>query len=370
MAEPLKQQLKMLNLHLIEPTLFDQTGHGYSYNSSIIKANNNLFNIHVWLDKRGDKLFTNDPCSLHPYFYRRLRRLQKIVLYYKLLTTNCIIYICTAELTDLVILAWLHKILPIKAKVFLHFHQFNQKQKKLTTLQKIAQANYNFYIFTPTNKLTSIFQTSGFKNCKTVHCPSYIKNNKLANSDKIFEKLLYAGAARTDKGFPEVVNLVCYTKKIGINLPITIQISPPNSGRYDQNSQLAIQRLKSMPQDNLTLHTETLEQAKYQALFANSICLLIYDANSYHNKFSGVVLDACYAGCPIITVANTWLGDTINRFNAGITITNRNPETIINAINTIQKNYSLYSKNADHAATILSNEHDPINTLLAIKENC
>ena len=367
MVEFQNQQLKMFNLHLIEPTLFDQTGHGFSYNSSIIKANNDLFNIHVWLDKKGDKLFANTPCTSHPYFYRRLRRLQKMILYYKLLITDSIIYICTAELTDLVILTYLHKIVTVKAKVFLHFHQFNQKKNKLKTLQKIAQANYNFYIFTPTNKLTALFQIHGFKNCNTIHCPSYIRSNTSSNSIKKFEKVIYAGAARKDKGFPEIVELVCYLKKTEVNLPITIQISPPNSGRYDQESQLAIQKLEALPQDNITLLRATLDQAQYQALFVNSICLLIYDVNSYHDKFSGVLLDACYAGCPIITVANTWMGETVNRFNAGITVTNRNPETILNAINSIQQSYFLYSNNADHAATILSCEHDPKNTLLAIK---
>ena len=356
----------MRNLHLIEPTLFDQTGHGFSYNSSIIKANNSWFNMHIWLDKRGSKLFADLDCISHPYFYRRLRRLQKIVLYYKLLTTDSVVFICTTELTDLIIINWLYKILSVKAKVFLHFHQFNIKKKKLNILQKIAKTNPDFYIFTTTAKLTAVFQAQGFKKCRTIHCPSFIRNDITVNATKKFEKVIYAGAARKDKGFAAVVDFVGYIKKIEEDLPFAIQISPPNSGRYDQISQIAIQKLETLPQDNLTLYKTTLEQTKYQALFVNAICLMIYDSDSYYNKFSGVLLDAFYAGCPIVTTPGSYMEDVINRFKAGIIITDRNPETILNAINTIKNNYIFYSNNVNHAATILAKEHDPKNTLLAV----
>lgn len=109
-----------------------------------------------------------------------------------------------------------------------------------------------------------------------------------------------------------------------------------------------------------------LAQTQYQALFTNAICLLIYDINNYHDKFSGVVLDACYAGCPIITVANTWMGDTVNRFNAGIVLNNCTPAHILTAVKTIQQNYSFYASNADQAAITLAKEHDPKNTLFDI----
>ena len=67
----------MLKLHLIEPTLFDQTGHGFSYTSSLVQANNNLFNINVWLDTRGVDITKKLSCITHTYFYRKLRRIQK-----------------------------------------------------------------------------------------------------------------------------------------------------------------------------------------------------------------------------------------------------------------------------------------------------
>ena len=125
-----------------------------------------------------------------------------------------------------------------------------------------------------------------------------------------------------------------------INLPFEIQISTPNSNRYDQETILAINKLEKLSKENIILHKKTLEQSEYQELFANSICLLIYDNNNYNDKFSGVVLDAFYVGSPIITVTKTWMGHTVNRFKAGIVLNNTAPEDILQAINTIKQDYS------------------------------
>ena len=367
------QPMDKPTLHLIEPTLFDQAGHCFSYTSSIISANaENLdaeFAMHVWLAHNGKGLLDNFPCVAHLYFYRSIRRLQKILLYYKLLQQKTIIYICTAELVDLIIINWLLKVCTGQATVFFHFHQFKQTAKKLQALKKIATEQPSLHIITPTAKLTNIFQAAGFQNCLTVPCPSFPRPAELNQSVKKFSKVIYAGAARKDKGFPEIVTLVSHTKKIGIHMPFALQISPPNSGRYDYDSQMAINKLMALPKNDLTLHKKTLDKAQYQALFANAICLLIYDPTQYADKFSGVALDACYAACPIITVANTWMGDLVTRFKAGIALDNRRPEHILRAINVIKQNYAMYSENAALAATALADEHAPQNTIRAIQQN-
>lgn len=358
----------MQTLHLIEPTLYDQTGHGFSYTSSLIQANNYMFQLHIWFDRRGKNLFEKFSCITHPFFNRKIRRIQKILLYYKLLQTTSIIYVCTAEFSDLLLLHWLSKIIPVKAKIFLHFHQFSQNKKKLKHLNKIAYINDVFYLLTPTEQLTNIFRNAGFHHCYTIPCPSFPRNISNERHEPRFKKIIYAGAARNDKGFPEIVALIKHTKNLGLHLPFELQISPPNSGHYDQETQAALSELDLLPVDNLILHKQTLDQLQYQNLFNDAICLLLYDAHYYHDKFSGVTLDALYAGCPIITVSNTWMGDTVIRFNAGLTVTKRDPETIFNSIKIIKENYQYYAQNAVTASTILAKEHAPENTLLAIQK--
>ena len=116
-------------------------------------------------------------------------------------------------MTDLVIINFLQKFIYSRAKIFLHFHQFNKKEKKVRSLQKIANNNQTINIFTPTDKLTKTFQDSNFKNCKTVCCPSFIRNNNNAKQEKTFKKIIYAGAARKDKGFPKIVKLLTFFGK-------------------------------------------------------------------------------------------------------------------------------------------------------------
>jgi glycosyltransferase involved in cell wall biosynthesis len=354
----------MKKLNLIEPTLHDQTGHAYSYTSSLINANTNFgLNIDIWIDKRAKSLFSKKKCTTHLYFSRRIRRIQKFFLYRKLVSSPDSIFICTAEWLDLVILNFLNKkSISNNTKIFLHFHQFTLKKNRLDKLKKIANNNPNFIILAPTTRLIDIFKTAGFKNCHALGCPSFIPQVKQQLNATNFEKILYAGAARNDKGFSRIIDLLLFFRNNGDNTHFSIQISPPHSSQHDPQTQEALDRLKLAPKHNLTLHKETLDYKDYQQLFMNSICLLIYD-ESYQNKFSGIALDAFYAGCPIVTITNTWMADTVQRFNAGVTITNHSCHNITVAINTIKNNYSEFHNNAKLAAKTLFKEHDPKHTL-------
>lgn len=355
-------------LNLIEPTLYDQTGHSYGYVLSLINANNDFdFDINVWLDRRGKNLLQNTNGKAHVYFFRPLRQLQKLFLYFKLLRRTETIFISTTELWDLKILALYSKYLTPKAKVVLHFHQFKQTRSKLSALRAIAPAAKNFIILTPTDRLTNIFKVNGF-NCKTMPCPVFSTPRDVNKSTAKFSKILYAGAARRDKGFPIVINLLQHFRKQHNNTIFEIQVSAPNSQRYDEATQQALQLLQTIPNDHLILHRATLEQSQYLDLFNNSICLLLYDKNDYSDKFSGVALDAFYAGCPIITAKNTWMGDTAEKYQAGIALDNYDNASIHKATEQIINNYEQYHINAKKAALELSAAHDPKNTLIAISE--
>ena len=74
-------------LHIIEPTLYDQTGHSYSYVTSLISANtDNDFLITVWLDKRCKNLLKDFACLTRPYFYRKIRQVQKYFSIFYIIT--------------------------------------------------------------------------------------------------------------------------------------------------------------------------------------------------------------------------------------------------------------------------------------------
>jgi glycosyltransferase involved in cell wall biosynthesis len=353
-------------INLIEPTLYDQTGHSYGYVLSLINANNEFnLDMQVWLDRRGKDLLKNTSGTAHAYFFRPLRQLQKLFLYLKLIKSSETIFISTTELWDLKILAFYTKHFATKARVILHFHQFKQTASKLAALRAIAPIAKNFTILTPTDRLTKVFKTNGF-NCKTVPCPVFSTPRNITHNNAKFTKILYAGAARRDKGFPTVISLLQHFRTQQNNITFEIQISAPNSQRYDAATQQALQLLQNLPIDNLILHKETLDQSQYLDLFNNSICLLLYDKNDYSDKFSGVALDAFYAGCPIITSKNTWMGDTAEQYQAGIALDNYDNTSVQQAAEQIISNYAQYHENAKKAALELSAAHDPRNTLASI----
>ncbi len=359
--------MSKLILNLIEPTLYDQTGHSYGYVLSLITANQNFnFDIRVWLDKRGKTLLQNTSTMAKPFFFRPLRQLQKLFLYFKLIKRTETIFISTTELWDLKILSFYAKHLAIKANIVLHFHQFKQTSSKLAALQAIAPIANDFTILTPTDRLTNVFKTHGLNNAKTVPCPVFSTPRDVNDTAAQFTRILYAGAARRDKGFPIVINLLKYFREQQNNTVFEIQVSAPNSQRYDEATEQALQLLEKIPSDNLILHKTTLDQSQYLNLFNNSICLLLYDKNDYSDKFSGVALDAFYAGCPIITAKNTWMGDMAEKYQAGIALDNYENATIQQATQQIINNYELYNKNAKKAAIELSAAHDPRNTLVNI----
>lgn len=356
----------MLTLNLIEPTLHDQTGHSFSYVQSLINANSD-FNVRVWMDKRGKGLFDNYNCKAQPYFVRAIRQIQKLFLYKKLLAEPGAIFVGTSELWDLRVLAYLSGKMHVKACVFLHFHQFRKTPKKLAILKRIAAKAFNFHILSPTDKLLKVFKDHGFINYAVVPCPTYLPSAKQEQTPGHFKKVLYAGAARKDKGFPLVVNLLQHLRSRQINTVFEMQVSPPSSQRYDNATQIALSQLQALPRNHLILHRDTLDQGQYLRLFRNSICLLLYDQKEYQDKFSGIALDAFYAGCPIITAKHTWMGDVAEHYQAGIALENYDIASIQKAIETIKNNYAAFHAKAKQAATQLAAAHDPKNTLAYVQ---
>ncbi|WP_267257069.1 glycosyltransferase [Coxiella endosymbiont of Ornithodoros maritimus] len=359
----------MRELHIIEPTLADQTGHCHAYVHSLIQANAAFkYDLHVWLNRRGCTLYPGARVRFRPYFRHRWRKLQKFFCLRSLLCSGKTIFIPTAGRIDLIYLDWLLKEKKYEGKLFLHFHQFKVSEKKMALLKKIAKKNPEFIMMAPTAKLLTIFQESGFQHCELVACPTYGAPLRSLEENS-FKKVVYAGAARVDKGFPEVVSFLEYLAEKEKSLPIELQISPPFSGRYDEKSKATLLRLANIPLSKLIIHDRALDQADYQRLFIGGIGLLVYDGVSYQDKFSGVTLDALYAGCPIITVNNTWMGEVVERFQAGKVIDYRSPECIYEALCLIRCDYARFQENAKRAGKILSREHDPANTLKIIDKH-
>lgn len=383
-------------LHLVEPTLSGLAGHEYGYVASLVAANIDFdFSLNVWLSKSVDNKnvlnrlinINKQPITVIKYFVRSVRQLQKIFLYYKFLRAKQPFYVCTAGLLDLLICDFIlkyfkfFKIFRFKMGTknfadsnfgqvaFFHFHQFTKKPNKIKKLNQISKlAKNNFKILTTTNNLMQIFTDSGFINCKTISCPSFVPQSIPDNMQYIFNKVLYAGVARQDKGFSLVVDTIEYLRENANNLPFSVQISAPGSNKFDSKTALAVDKLQQLTNKyyNIKLYRGPLLANQYQELFAGAICLLVYNQAQYNDKFSGVGLDAFYAGCPIITVNNTWMAAIVKKFNAGIILNNPTKQTVAEAITAVVQQYNFYHDNAKQAAKYLIEIHDPKHSLKAV----
>src|SRR3989338_3059650 len=352
-------------IQVVEPTLRDETGHCYSYITSLLEASKEInLNLELWIARKTQVVF-DLPFAMHHYFLKRCRRLQQFWLYFRFLLKHQPFFVQTAGRVDLIILHILSKFGLLTNKVFLHFHQFRKTEKKLKQLRSMHQLHNNVKIFTPTDGLSKIFQNAGFKQVIVVPCFSFQCSTNLPRSDS-FRKLLFAGAARADKGFSVVVDFIAYLIEKRINIPFDCQISPPHSGRYDAQSKLSLTKLNSLSASWLTLYKTSLNKQKYLALFEGAICLLPYDPTAYSDKFSAVLLDALLAGCPVIVSKNTWMSEIVQRFGAGITIHDNTPLTLLAAVEKIIDNYEIYRNKASDASEILRLEHSPKKVLEAI----
>ncbi len=375
----------LASLHIIEPTLTGLSGHEYGYVASLINANKNFnFDIHVWLGKKASNKdvisnllsINKHTVTIHKYFIRSIRQFQKFFLYYKFLKNNNPFYVCTGGLIDLWICDFLSKFLKcVNTKsthgkvAFFHFHQFNKTTRKIQKLNKIsANAKENFKILATTPNLTKIFTDCGFIHSKSIACPGVTPKYPIGKIQCSFNKILYAGAARADKGFSLVVDTVIAMQTEHAYLPFVLQISAPNSNRYDSKTLSSLTKLQKIVNLNhrVRLYRNALTTYQYQELFLGAICLLVYEQEKYADKFSGVALDAFYAGCPIITVDNTWMGDITKNFDAGIVLQQATVIAISAAILKIKEQYNYYHSNAKRAAEHLIVTHDPKHSLQAV----
>lgn len=360
----------MTELHIIEPTLANHAGHCHGYVQSLLRANQMIgFDLHLWLAWQGRQLFSKEAVTLHPYFSKRFRKVQKWLCYRQLLKQGKALFIPTAGRLDLIVLDMLSNKANPTGPVFLHFHQFTKTPKKLALLKKLSNKHPEWVMMAPTAGLAQIFIDSGFKHVECVPCPGY---DSPIQSDKNITPLnhvLYAGAARSDKGFPVVVDWLAWLTTNASDIPVHLQISPPYSGRYDKRCQHALAKLQQLNYNALTIYQETLSPKAYQTLYQGALCLLPYDAHAYRDKVSGIALDAFLSGSPVVTLAGTWMAQQVQRFHAGIVVDNTQPDTLQNAIKTIFAHQAKYQQAAIEAGIILRQEHDPKHTLHLIQRH-
>jgi len=282
--------------------------------------------------------------------------LQSFFLYKKLLATPDKLFISTATVSSLSILNWAAgHTLPAK-KAYLYFHWLNLSDKKFARLQRLARQQPHVTILGPAATVINSFKQAGFNNAQVVPYPISVSTQSEVLPAS-FAGLLYAGAARQDKGFSRVVDLLEFLKKTASDIPFRLQSSSNHHGEYDAATLADLQRLEKINYPHLVKFSETLDQQEYGHLFVGVICLQLYDPELFADRISGVTLDALSAGSPIITTADSWIARMVQRFDAGMVVKSTEPTQVLAAINAVIADYPRYKKNANAAGVVLQQEN-------------
>jgi glycosyltransferase involved in cell wall biosynthesis len=355
-------------VHLVEPTLESEAGHCHSFVRSLCAARreeDGAFTVYAGSRARLPNL-EGPGVRVVPYFRRRVRRPQAFFLYRKLLREPGRILVSTAGRVDMALLSLAAggKIAP--AKVFLYLHWVNLTPSKRDCFRKMGARQPNLVLMGPTETVAGVFRGCGFRDVRVVPYPITPVPAEPLHALGAFRHVLFAGAARQDKGFPKIVDLVCRMAKDGTGIPMTIQASPTHYGKYDEGVRSELDRLRKAAYPGLRRIPDTLDQEAYREMFEGAIVLQPYAREDFTDRISGVTLDAFSAGAPIIATSGTWMARVADRFGAGLGLDDPTPEALLGAVDAIRGSYARFRANALEAGRTLQSEHGARNLLEAV----
>jgi hypothetical protein len=336
-----------LHLEIVEPTLVSEAGHCAALFASLRGAAPAL-PYRLWVDRHAHlPRFERQGVILQRFFSRRWRKPQAFWLYRRLLRSGAPMLVPTATWFDLraLDLAAGRPIAPQRAS--LYFHKWRVSPQRAQALHRLAQRQPNLALFGTSQAIVAALREAGFARVEQVE--PVLGADVAPHMAASFRALLSAGAARADKGFAQVVDLVEHMAEVGSALPIVVQASGDHYGRYDERTRADLARLRSCRYPHLAVLTDTLDARQYQDLFAGAVCLQPYRRAEYADKMSAVTFDALRNGAPIVTVAGTTMAVIARESGAGLVIDEPTPQALLQACHTVVQQYPQYSEHARRA---------------------
>jgi glycosyltransferase involved in cell wall biosynthesis len=331
-------------IEIIEPTLEGLSGHCHGLVASLCQALADR-PATVWAGRQSKQLQFGDRVRVEPVFSRRWRLPQSYWLYRKLLREAGPLIITTAKSNDLRLLHLAARGKIGAGKVFLYFHWVRETADKRRFMQRIAARQPDLVILGTTPTVVEFFRACGFRDA--IHQPyPMILPTAQAHNTATARHLLYAGAARQDKGFRQTVDLVQLLAERAETLQVKVQVSADHYGKYDRATAQDVQRLEKIAYPGLHIIRETQTEQAYADMFHGGICIQAYDRDDFKDRVSGVTLDALARGCPVVATSQTWIARLIEQYGAGISVQNPSAEQLYRAAQEILGNYEEFSRNA------------------------
>src|SRR5262249_9737226 len=139
-------------------------------------------------------------------------------------------------------------------------------------------------------------------------------------------RVVFLGGARTEKGFPLLVEAIRELLDYKIDWSIQCHLDDP-SDTISAEARQILDRIVSPPRHRIP---EALDSSEYYGL-VNSADLIVlpYRERFYRSRTSGIFVEALSAGKPVVTTAGTWMADHIDNGAAGTTFADGNiPELV------------------------------------------
>ncbi len=332
---------------VVEPTLVTEAGHCAALFSGLHGAAPDLA-FRLWIDRRA-QLAGWRATRIEPYFSRRWRKPQAWLLYRRLIREGRPILVPTASYFDLLALDFASRGPIPPGRAFLYFHKLRASESRMRALRRLALHQPEVELFGTSVEIVERLRRAGFTRVRQV-----IPVLAAASATPLvaeFRHLLSAGAARADKGFARIVDLVELLARAGSALPIVVQASGDHYGRFDERTHAALERLKRIAYPPLRIVTETLDADQYRALFSGSVCLQPYDPAEYADKMSAVTFDALRAGAPIVTTAATTMAQIVEQSGAGIVMATADGPSLLAASTQAVENFRAFHARSLEAAS-------------------
>jgi glycosyltransferase involved in cell wall biosynthesis len=216
-------------------------------------------------------------------------------------------------------------------------------------------------VLCPSGTVAGYFRERGFADGREVPYP--VDAKAFASPTPMegavpFTHLLFAGAARIDKGVREAVSVVERLAATGSTLPVRLQASPKHYGKRDAAVEAEIDRLTRVRYAPLEVIRETLSPEDYDALFHGGICIQPYRPDEFADRVSGVTLDALGHGCPVVVPEGTWMARLVAETGAGVAVADLSAESLLAAAEAIRSDDAAFRDRAVRAAAILRERHD------------
>lgn len=346
-------------LHIAEPTLRDHAGHCASLVRSLIGAGGASF--HVWLARGATVRF--EGAAHHAAFGGTLRRVRAVLAARNLLALAARgerVLFSTATTADMLALDLASRLpgvgpVVVPGRVWLFVHWLNPSPRKSRLLAKLASRHPGLEVACSTRAVHEALTHAGFPRARFVPYPG--ADAPCDTGPGPFRHVLYAGAARLDKGFAAVVALAEHLAHHNDSTPMTVQCSPPHRGTHSPEVAPLVARLHAIARPSIRLAPDTLDAATYAALFDGAVVIQPYDPRAFADRISGVTLDALRHGCPVIVPRGTWMARLIEPHRAGVVLDDpRDPAALADAVRLVREGWPGYAASARAAGEAIARE--------------